>query len=194
LRIGTDGRGNYFARAGTPTEPGASIYAINIDLGAEFPVEPMVWRDRTLGLLPTNARVTGLKLNELAPKKLIVDATFDANGSVTGTGPAMEAAQKFAKLLPNAHARRFRPESFNPEDRAWKYQLDVSFAVPAGGAAAEQTENRTLLIGERAGAAEQLAGSRELNATFELDQALLDAFWPLAEGRTDPGPAPEPKK
>jgi hypothetical protein len=70
----------------------------------------------------------------------------------------------------------------------------VTYALPAGATAAEQTDTKTLLLSERLGGAEQLGGSKDLDLLFELDQAMIDAVFPLGEGARDPGPAPEPKK
>ena len=40
----------------------------------------------------------------------------------------------------------------------------------------------------------QLAGSREFNAVFELEQPFVDALWSLIYGPRDPGPPAAPAK
>jgi hypothetical protein len=191
LRLGTDAQRHVYARVGN--EPNASVYAVEADLAAEFPVEPLAWRDRALPLIPSNARVTALKLTDLPARRVAFETTFDANGQPVAPARLGEAAQKLTKLLPAFRVKRFRPEPFGAEERPWKYQLDVTFVLPAG-AAAEQTDTKTLFLGERQGGAEQLGGAKDLNLLFDLDQPFLDALFPLAEGQRDPGPPPETKK
>ncbi|NBQ58188.1 MAG: hypothetical protein EBU32_07355, partial [Opitutaceae bacterium] len=48
-----------------------------------------------------------------------------------------------------------------------------------------------LLLSERFGGTQQLAGSQEFNAVFELEQPVVDALWSLTY-RADPGPALAP--
>lgn len=194
LQLGVDARRQVYARVpNAPVKPEA-IYAVDVDLAAEFPVDPLAWRDRTLPIIPPNARVTALKLTDVPAKRVAFETTFDASGKAAAPARAGDAAQRVAKLLPTFRVKRFRSEPFNAEERPWKYQLDVTFALPAGGGAAASSETRSLFLGERQGGADQLGGARELNLLFDLDQPFLDALFPLAEGVRDPGPLPEPKK
>jgi hypothetical protein len=194
LQLGKDASQKLFARVGTPAEPGRSIYAVTLDLPNELPIEPIAWRDRTVALVPPNARITALKVTEFPARRTVFDTTFEANGQPAAGTRQADAAQKLAKLLPALHARRFRPEAFGSEEHIWRYQLDVTFALPAGATAAERTETKALLLSERLGGNEQLAGSKELDLLFDLDQAFIDTFFPLADGARDPGPVPEAKK
>src|SRR6185295_11441463 len=56
VRLGTDaGRTLVYARV--VTDPGKSVYTVNIDLARDLPVDPIAWRDRTLrDPLPQTAR------------------------------------------------------------------------------------------------------------------------------------------
>ncbi len=190
LQLGKDASQKVFARLPS----GLSVYAVDVDVANEFPVEPIAWRDRTLALLPPNARVTALKLTELPSRRVAFETTFDAAGQPRAATPHPDAAKQLAQQLVALHAKRFRPEPFGGEERIWRYQLEVTFALPAGATAAEQTDTKTLMLSERLGGAEQLAGSKELDLLFDLDQPFIDALFPLAEGAHDPGPPPEPKE
>lgn len=195
LRLGTDAARRVYARAGSATEPGSSIYAVDVNLARDFPVEASAWRDRTIPLVPANGRITALKFTELASQRVVLETALEAGGQppAAAGAPNPEAVLKAVKLLPQLRARRFRAEPFSSEDRTWKFQLELKISLP-GGTAAEQVETRTLFLSERQGGAEQLAGTKEAEFTFELEQPLLDALWPLLEGQRDPGPAPAPTK
>ncbi|MEX2043757.1 MAG: hypothetical protein WD941_00295, partial [Opitutus sp.] len=71
--------------------------------------------------------------------------------------------------------------------RPWRFRLEATVVLP-GGTGADQTSTLTLFLSERAGGTQQLAGSREFDAVFVLDQPLLDAIWALTYGPRDPGP------
>jgi hypothetical protein len=73
------------------------------------------------------------------------------------------------------------------EERPWRYRLDASLALP-GASAGAPAPITTLFLSERFGGTLQVAGSTEFNVVFELEQAMVDALWPLTF-RTDPGPA-----
>lgn len=66
------------------------------------------------------------------------------------------------------------------EVRSWKYRLDATVSLP-GGTGAGQVNTMTLWFAERAGGAEQLAGSKEFGAVFAIEQPLLDALWTLTQ-------------
>ena len=76
------------------------------------------------------------------------------------------------------------------DDRPWSYKLEATVSLP-GGTGGEQTSARTILFSERVGGAQQLAGSKEFDAVFEIEQTLLDALWTLTYGPRDPGAPPK---
>ncbi|HVS54483.1 MAG TPA: DUF4340 domain-containing protein [Opitutaceae bacterium] len=200
LRLGVDPSRKVYARVGTPNDPGSSIYAVDVDLAREFPVQPLAWRDRGLPFIPPNARLAALKLTDLTTHQPVLEVSFDAAGqpAATPTPPRNPAAlQNLVKSLRPLRANRFRPEPFGDklvaggEERAWRYQLDATLSLP-GGAGGEQTETKTLLFTDRVGGAEQIAGSKEFDVVFEIEQPLLDALWSLTA--RDPGPPPAETK
>jgi hypothetical protein len=206
LRLGVDPNRKVYARVGTASDPGSSVYAVDVDLARDFPSETIAWRDRALPFVPPNTRLTALKLTDLATHRVVFETTLDATGQPAKTSEHPALARN-PKLLPelirhvrDLRARSFRPEPFGEkifaagEERSWRYQLEATLSLP-GGAGGEQTETKTLLLTERLGGAAQLAGSKEFDFVFEIEQPLLDALWALTAN--DPGPpppAPEEKK
>lgn len=197
LQLGTDTARAVFARVGTPSEPGASVYAVDVDLARDFPIDPKEWRDRTLRTLPATARITGLKLTDLASHETLLDVALDNDGRPTKEGADAGAVQELARQVRTLHARKFLQDAFfdrltlGGDERTWRYQLDAAIALPSGGA--EQTSTTTLYFTERVGGSTQVGGSKEFNAIFEIEQPLLDALWRLTYGPRDPGPQAEKK-
>ncbi|MEO5959170.1 MAG: DUF4340 domain-containing protein, partial [Opitutaceae bacterium] len=200
LRLGSDSAGKIFARPGTPTDPGDSIYAVQVNIAEQFPLEPLAWRERSLPVIPANGRVTAFKLTDLVSRVAIVEATFDAVGQATSAVRDAETVQNVIRQLRPLRAKRFRHDGFLErvvaagEERAWKYQLDLTIALPGSSAAGEQTSTKTIFFTERLGGTEQIAGSREFDAIFEVEQPLLDALDKLTYGPRDPGAPPPPAK
>lgn len=195
VQLGTDTAGAVYARIGS--EPATPVYAVNVDLVADFPVDPLAWRDRTLWDVTAPGRLTAIKVTDLNTHQVVYETTLDADGKPE-KAPRDQAG--FAKLI--AGLRTLRAKHFVQEgipdrlmlasdERTWRYQLDVSVGLP--GTNAEQVSTRTLLLTERVGGAQQLAGSKELNVVFGLEQPVLDALWSLTYGERDPG-APVEKK
>ncbi len=199
IQFGLDSGGAVFARAGSATnDVGPSVYAVSVDLAPDFPVDVRAWRDRTLREFPPTARISAVKLTDLSNHDVLFEATFDAAGHPS---KAPRDPADLSKLLTNVrtlHAKRFVQEGF-PEklmlagdERTWRYELDTTVVLP-GGAGGEQRNSLALFFTERVGGALQLAGSKDLDAVFEIDQPLVDALWGLTYGSRDPGPQPEKK-
>lgn len=199
LQLGTDAGRRVFARVGTAANPGSSIFGLDAAALEDFPLEPAVWRDRALPPVPASARISSLKLTDLASGKVVIDTPLDAGGLPTAAVPDPAAVQKLAAQLRSPRAKNFRPGPFTEkfmagaEERAWRYQLDLTI-TPAATPNGEAPRTRTLYFADRTGGAEQLAGSREFDSLFEVEQALLDAFWAVVYGPRDPGPPPAPAK
>lgn len=195
LRLGTDAaRRVTYASVGTANEPGASIYTVDSGFVNELRLTPTVWRNRTIGeFVPATARISALKLTDLAEKKVLAEHTFNAAGEPTTPPRDLTAVTQIVAALRNLKAKQFVPGGFADkvfaagEERPWRFQLDATIALP-GGASAEQTRTRTLLLTERLGGAHQFAGSKELDVIFALEQPVVDALWSLAYGGRDPGP------
>jgi hypothetical protein len=183
-----------YARLG-PTSP--SIYLVTAQILEETRLEPRFWRERLLRELPPAARITALKLTDLANSQVLLETSFDSNGIPAATVRDAPAVQEVLKQLRTLRARTYTQDAFTEkvtfagEERPWRYELTATVSLP-GGAAGEQTASTTLYLTERGGGAQQLAGSREFNAVFELEQPFIDALWTVIYGPRDPGPPPAP--
>lgn len=199
LRLGTDAARTVYARVGTPTEPGASIYTVPADIVEDLTLLPSAWRNRTVAEpLPATARITALKITDLNDGKPVLDLAFGADGQPV---PAPRDAPAVAALVAGLRAlraREFLPGGFaekivsGGEERAWRYRLEAAVTLP-GGAGLETTRPLNLALTERLGGNLLYAGSRELDAIFAVEQPLVDALWALIYGPRDPGPPAPPK-
>ena len=199
LRLGTDASRNVYARVGTPTDPGNSIYAVAREILDELALAPTAWRDRAVTEpLPAAARVSALKLTDLDSKQTVYETTFNGPGEPASPPRDPKAVQAVVAAVRTLRAKGYVADGFTErvtaagDERAWRFQLEATIAVP-GGAGAEQTSTLTLFLTERVGGAQQYAGLKELDTVFLLEQPLVDALWTLAYGPRDPGPQPEKK-
>jgi len=195
--ISPDRPGVAFARATNAP----FVYQILPDIIAETPTVSRHFRQRLLRDLPEGARITGLTLADLATNEIVVtkqiaegDKNWDA--AIAGESPARR--QAFAVLLPQLHklvARRFTADTFNPAQvdtaagpRPWKYRLDLTLALPAGGTAA-QNSTSTLFLTDRLAGTTLLAGTAEFGGVvFETSQELLDSLFTFTYAeKNDPG-------
>lgn len=195
LQLGTDGAGGVFARVGAPNEPGQSVYAVDVDLAADFPVHANAWRDRVISTLPAPAKITSLKLTDIVSGLVLYETRFDGEGRPETKPKTPAALEELRKSVRELRAQRFVQDSFAErvlaagEERGWRYQLDATIALPGG--IAEQVSQFSLLFTERLGGNLQLAGSKDLNLVFEVEQPLLDALWTFTYASRDPGPQAE---
>jgi hypothetical protein len=188
LQLGTDAAGNVYARVGPG---GSSIYAVEAAILRELPVQPRAWRDRLVRELPAAARITALKLTDLASNQLVLDLAFDADGKLQTPVADPKPVETLVAQLRTLRAKSFVQDGFTErvtlagEERPWRFQLDATVSLP-GGAGAAQTNVSTLYFSDRGGGAQQLAGAKDAEAVFEIEQPLLDALWALTY--RDPGP------
>jgi hypothetical protein len=204
LQLGTDAQRNVYARLGPSANPGSSIYAVDAAILRELPVAPRAWRDRLLRELPAGARLTALKLTDLASSQVLLEVTLDDSGHPPADTKHAPAITTMLTQLRTLRAKEFILDQFADkvavagEERPWRYRLEATVTLVGG--AGEQTSVTTLFLTVRVGGDQQLAGSpvNEFNAVFSLEQPLLDALWTITEAPHDPGPAPapaaEPKK
>ena len=200
LQLGTDAQGATYARLDPLTNPKGSIYAVDFDLRRELSVAPRDWRERQLPALPPTATITALTLTSTRPDAAPLYTHKLATPETWLTVLAAEPPEKKTALeallaqMRAPRAKRFVQDTFTDrvtvagDDRPWSFQLEATVALP-GGTGGEQTSTKTLLFTERVGGAQQLAGSREFNAVFEIEQPLLDALWTFTSGPRDPAPA-----
>ncbi len=189
LQIGLPAEPERFAYAKLATAQ--SVYAVDRGILSATPVSPLDWRERLLRTLPAGA-ITGVTLTDLARGAAILEWRR-APGK---TPPA--ALRGLLEALSTLRAGRFtldhfgdRAEDPSGEDRPWRYRLDAAISLPAG-AGGEERSTSTLWLTERLAGDLQIAGSREFNAEFAIDQQLLDALWTQTYGSRDPGPPAPP--
>ena len=175
----------------------AFIYAVNPDiLRLETPTSSAAWRERILRELPAGARITHLRLTDLATNQSLFEVALDEAGRPPTTAPQAPAITSLVTVLRTLRAKSFPQDGFSEkvlllgEDRSWRYRLDATLALP-GAAIGAPAPITSLLLSERIGGTQQLAGSSEFNAVFELEQPVVDALWSLTY-RADPGPSPSP--
>jgi hypothetical protein len=203
LQLGTDAKHNVYARLGPSANPGSSIYAVDAAILRELPVAPRAWRELLLRELPAGARLTALKLTDLANGQVVLDAALDEAGHPPAGTRNPQAVATVLTSLRTLRAKEFVLDQFADtvavagEERPWRYRLEATATLVGG--AGEQTSVTALFLTARAGGDQQLAGSpaNEYNAVFAIEQPLLDALWTITEAPRDPGPAapaPEPRK
>jgi hypothetical protein len=198
LQLGTDAKHNVYARLGPGSNPGSSIYAVDSEILRELPVAPRAWRDRLLRELPAGARLTALKLTDLASNQVVLSVALDDTGHPPTDLKNSDAIATVLASLRTLRAKEFILDGFADkvsvagEERPWRYSLEATATLVGG--AGEQTSVTKLFLTARVGGAEQLAGSpaNEFNAVFSIEQPMLDALWTLTEAAHDPGPIPPP--
>ncbi|MDD3180701.1 MAG: DUF4340 domain-containing protein [Opitutaceae bacterium] len=206
LQIGTSPgqRGSAYARLTNP------LYIYQIDRDILRDTVPLLrhFREHTREL-PAGAKITSLKLTDLATGTVLLDRALPADSTLPAADLAGEddpAPRKTALLnllaeLRVLRAKRFVADTFT-EERAepangapqeWKYRLDATLAL-VGGSSATPASSIKLFFTERLGGTTQLVGTTEFDGVvFEANQALLDAIFALTYGPQDPGPPdPEP--
>ena len=165
-----------------------SVYAVDPQILRDTPVAPREWRDRLVFSLPGPARITGLEIDDLRDGKPV--ARWDAS-----SGAAPREVQAVLDGLRQVRAARFVGDGYADrvtvagEEGPWRYRLQATVALPGAGAS-EQTGTRAIMLAERSGGAEQIAGSAEFGAVFVLEQPMIDALWTLIYGSRDPGLPP----
>ncbi|HWA84984.1 MAG TPA: DUF4340 domain-containing protein [Opitutus sp.] len=190
LQIGVSAKrdGPAYARVTTGS---ASIYAIDPEVLRDIPTAPRAWRRHLLRELPAGARITAIKLTDLSDNHTLVDTAIDAAGHPAAGTPAPAAVETILDQLRTLRAKEFVLDQFVDrvnvagEERPWRYRLDATITLTGG--AGEQTNTTSLFLTPRVGGDRQLAGSREFNAVFAIEQPMIDALFRLTEGPRDPG-------
>ncbi|MFA5264492.1 MAG: DUF4340 domain-containing protein, partial [Opitutaceae bacterium] len=188
LQIGVGGdRG---PRAYARLDSARYVYEVDEEILKETPTDARAWRDRRLRELPAGARITMLRITDLATQKVIQERSLSADASGAGdlapadASPEQKTAwQTLVAQLRSLRAKAFVADRYSEsvvalgEERRWKYQIDLGIALSGGTAA--QAGTQTLMITDRIGGGLQLAGSKELDSVFEIEQPFVDALWAL---------------
>ena len=198
LQFGTDAKREVvYARLGQTSNASLSVYTVDADILRELRPAPAAWRTRLLRELPAAAQITALKITDVATHAPLFESAFDATGQPTAPVRAPKDVQTVLAALRSLRAKDFVQDAFADrttiagEERPWKYQLDATVSLP-GATGPEQTSVKTLFLSDRIGGDRQLAGSKEFDAVFELEQPFLDALWAILYGPRDPGIPPPP--
>ncbi|MBK9992085.1 MAG: DUF4340 domain-containing protein [Verrucomicrobia bacterium] len=174
------------------------VYRVSNAILRDTPVSALAYRDRLIRELPAGAQITGLKLTDLTNNNVMLETALPFPAAATSV-PALtperrQAIESLATQLRTLRAQRFLREEFtntitvNGEERPWRYRLDTTLSLVGGSGV--QTSNSVLYFSERAGASLQYVGSTDSNLVFEAAQSLLDAFFAVSYGPSDPGPTP----
>ncbi|MBL9213142.1 MAG: DUF4340 domain-containing protein, partial [Opitutaceae bacterium] len=201
LRIGTDAnRTAYYARVGTPADPGTSIYEIGAEFEPELQLSTLAWRDRAVtDPLPAAARITALKLTDLETRQVVFETTFNPAGEPATPPRDPKALAGVIAALRAPRAKAFVPGGYSDrvtaagDERPWRFQLEAALVVPGLGGV-EQPGASVWTLTERLGGNQQFAGVKDLDLVFALEQPLVDALWALTYGARDPGPRVEQKR
>jgi len=192
------------------------LYRILPDILTEAPASARHFRQRLLRELPESARVTSMKLTELASNTVVFDAhnevalTPESLATAKLTAPILKAYTALLAQLRTLRAKRFTAEAFSPEradtpqgPQPWKFRLDTDI-VFAGGANDAANSTSTLYLTDRVGGTTLYAGTTDFGGVeFEVNQEMLDALFALTYVKAnDPGlpvsvptpPAKEPAK
>lgn len=200
LQIGVKPDERRFAYARSTKEP--FVYQIVSDILEQTPVLARYYRQRLLRDLPESARITKIRMSELASGDEVFQAHNDVALTPEGLAsaklakPVLEAYTALLAQLRTLRAKSFTAETFSADHadtpqgpQPWKYRLDVD-VVFAGGASEAPNSTLTLFLTGRIGGNTQLAGTAEFGGVvFEVSQDMLDALFTLSyREKNDPGP------
>jgi len=168
------------------------VYQIPADLLEQTAPEPLHYRQRLLRALPDTARFRDLTITDLRDGS----TAFQADASLS---PQPETAQHLIDALRHLEAARLLQDHFSETaldatgtPHSWRWRIDTTVSLPSGRDD-EQSQSAQLFLTERLGGDLQLAGSPDLDLVFAINQALLDALWPLTYN-TGPTTPPEPPR
>jgi len=171
-----------------------SVYAIDPDLIRETDVNVNSWRNRQLFNLPAAAQVVSVELIDLKDNHSVAKwvSARDSQSFSDPLNAKLEALRLIAGQLKNLRASRFVQSTFSQTantqagQKPWRYRLDEQVALPGSNGKVELSTH-SLLLSERSGGTEQIAGSSELGVEFSIEQSFIDQLWTLTYGANDPG-------
>jgi hypothetical protein len=168
------------------------VYQVDAEILRNTPVDARSWRNRTLLELPAGARVSSLSFTELPGGKVMEKIELPADKALPSETPHAAEWQKLASGLRALRARTFALDHYAESvvalgaEHPWKYRLDMTVELSSGNGS--QTTRQSFFLTERIGGTLQFAGSKELDAVFELEQEMIDPLWTILYGARDPGP------
>jgi hypothetical protein len=168
-----------------------SVYAVEPDILRDTSASPLAWRERLLSSLPAAARITSLTLSNAADGSVVYSRSLAGSETWEGALAAEPERRRQAITSLLAQLRTLRAASFVQdgfqdrvfaagEVRSWRYRLDATVALP-GGPGPGQVNTLSLWLADRTGGTEQLAGSKQFGAVFEVEQPMIDALWTLTQ-------------
>ncbi len=185
------------------------VYEVDSEILRETPVDARAWRNRKLRELPIGARIVAVRIVRLPDDKVVRAISLPAGAAAPAEAAAPNGAPKVERdawqtllgELRTLRAKTFVYDHFRDTValagviQPWKYRIDMDIALTGG--AGVQTSTQSLLLTDRLGGTQQIAGSKDLDAVFEIDQSMIDALWTLTfkslAGISDiPTPAPLP--
>ncbi len=179
------------------------VYEVEGEILTHTRPDPRLWRDRRLQDLPAGARISALRITDLATGATAAECRFPASAGApvaeaAGSDETRAAWSALAASLRGLSARSFIAEHYAPTftvttgEHTWKYRLAIEVTLQTG--AGEQVSTQELDLSERLGGTLTVAGSAKLDALFELEQPLVDALWTIlynaSKGTTLPAGAP----
>jgi len=198
------------------------VYEIPADLLAQTAPDPLQYRQLLLREIPETARFHSATLTDLSNGTTVLKTSVDDESSTSEAAPKVDSEARSATAtrrqieeaaLPQTDRlftalRRLEAASLIQDhfsetviatgtERPWRWRLDITVRLPSGRGD-EQSEIISLFLTERLGGDLQLAGSPQLGLVFAINQALLDALWPLtyrersAEETTSDTPSESP--
>lgn len=176
-----------------------AVYSIAPAVLASLSVNPDAYRRRTLFTLPAGARITGIRLTDLATGTVLLDEKKPDDvvswDEWMASRPVRDRADVLLleKNLRTVSANNFIADAVfsenyryasgdGSEPEGWRYRLEWTVKLPAGAENA-RTETHTLFFTRRLGGSEQIGGDPAGKLVFSLTQPWVDTLFPLSFGR-----------
>jgi len=188
--LGRTGTNRIYAKC----ESTPSIYLTTASILSELSLDPLVYRERFVGILPTGTVINDIKLIDLETEKPLLHFTKTAesnweNRLVNQSEEATTATFTLLKAIQKFPVRRFISDSFTDPiqlDRTtripWAFRIEATLQLPGK----ESDQSQTYYLSDRRSGMTQFAGSKEENVIFELPQSLIDSLHPILFTRPRP--------
>jgi len=179
---------------GRATEPSPHLYArlnsarfvyeIPAELLEQTAPDPLDYRQHLLRELPETARFHSLTLTDLNSGNIVFETSVEDENEAQQSHDQTAATDRLFAALRRLEAASLVQDHFSETvfaagaERPWRWRLDTTVRLPSGRGE-EQSETSSLFLTERLGGDLQLAGSPQLGLVFAINQAFLDALWPL---------------